>query len=82
MRMPRDVSGLELIALLRRHYGYRLVRQNGSHMQLVSYYMGYEGNVSVPRHNPVRVGTLIRTLNIVSAYLQIDRDELVTQLFG
>ena len=82
MRIPRNISGVELVALLRRNYGYTLVRQNGSHMQLVSYFMGYEGHVTVPHHNPVKVGTLIRTLNIVAAYLEIDRDELASQLFG
>ena len=34
MRMPRDLSVEELAALLRRQYGYRLVRQRGSHMTL------------------------------------------------
>ena len=31
--MPRDMSGDELIRLLRRHFGYRVVRQRGSHMR-------------------------------------------------
>jgi len=30
MRLPRDLSGEDLAALLRRRYGYRLVRQRGS----------------------------------------------------
>ena len=82
MRLPRDISGWELAALLRRYYGYEIVRQAGSHLQLVSFYMGYEGNLSVPRHNFVRIGTLIRTLNIAAAYLEISRDELAERLFG
>ena len=34
MRLPRDMSGEDLAALLRRRYGYQLVRQRGSHMTL------------------------------------------------
>ena len=66
MRMPRDLSGMELATLLRRSYGYNLVRQRGSHMRLVSTFMGYEHYISVPRHNPVRVGTLDEIIGQVS----------------
>ena len=82
MKMPRDISGLEPASLLRRHYGYAIIRQNGSHLQLVSHYRGYEGHVTVPNHDSIRVGTITRTLNIVAAYLEIDRAELALELFG
>ncbi len=82
MRMPRDLSGMELVTLLRRRYGYNLVRQRGSHMRLVSTIMGYEHYVSVPRHNPVRVGTLDEIIEQVSGYLGIGQDDLMRELFG
>ena len=47
MRLPRNLSGMELAALLRRRYGYNLTRQTGSHMRLTSTYLGYEHHVSV-----------------------------------
>ena len=72
---------MELAALLRR-YGYNLARQRGSHMRLISTYMGYEHSVSIPRHNPVRVGTLGRILGDVAEYLEIGQDELMRELFG
>ena len=50
-------------------------------MRLTSAFMGYEHHVSVPRHNPLRIGTLSGILGDVAEYLQIDRDELVRQLF-
>lgn len=58
MRLPRNLSGMELAALLRRRYGYNLTRQTGSHMRLTSTYLGYEHHVSVPCHNPLKLGTL------------------------
>ena len=82
MRMPRDLSGMELVTLLRRRYSYNLIRQRGSHMRLVSTIMGYEHHVLVPRHNPVRVGTLDDILGNVAEYLGIGQDELMRELFG
>ncbi len=81
MRLPRGLTGMELAALLRRHYGYNLTRQRGSHMRLTSTYRGYEHHVSVPRHNPMRVGTIGGVLGDVADYLGIDRDRLVRELF-
>ena len=43
--------------------------------------MGFEHHVSIPRNNPLRIGTLSGILGDVAEYLQIDRDELVRQLF-
>ena len=82
MRLPRDISGMELVALLRRQYDYALVRQTGSHMRLVSYYRGYQGHVSVPNHSSVNIRTLARILNDVAVYLDVDREEVSEQLFG
>ncbi len=73
---------MELVARLGRSYGYTLTRQSGSHLRLVSYHQGYAGYVSIPRHNPVKIGTLSNILNDVATYLEIDRDELTLELFG
>jgi predicted RNA binding protein YcfA (HicA-like mRNA interferase family) len=32
MKLPRDLSGAELIKLLGKHFGYRCVNQEGSHV--------------------------------------------------
>ena len=82
MRMPRNLSGMELAALLRRHYGYNLIRQRGSHMRLASTFMGSEHHVSVPRHNPLKVGTLDDIIGNVAEYLEIGQDKLTQKLFG
>ena len=81
MRLPRDISGWELAGLLRRHYGYEIVRQVGSHLRLVSHYKGYAGYVSIPRHVYLKIGTLVDILNQIATYLEISRDELAERLF-
>ena len=80
--LPRDLSGDELIRLLRRRYGYLPVRQRGSHVRLVTNIKGVEHHVSVPRHNPLKAGTLHSVLSKVAAYLEISQDELRRHLFG
>lgn len=82
MKLPRNISGRELANLLHRHYGYSQVRQTGSHMRLVSHHRSYPDHVSIPRHNFVRIGTLVDILNHVAGYLEIDRDALAEQLFS
>ena len=57
MRIPRDINGKDLINLLAT-YGYGVTRQTGSHMRLTSTIRGKEHHVTIPYHNPLRIGTL------------------------
>lgn len=81
MKLPRDISGTELAALLGR-YGDESTRQTGSHLRLTSRAKGAEHHVTVPLHSIVRVGTLARIVTDVATYLELDREQLVEQLFG
>ena len=81
MRLPRDLSGDRLAALLRR-YGYEQARQTGSHLRLATSYTGAEHHLTIPRHSNLRVGTLSGILGEVAAYLDIDRDALSEELFS
>lgn len=78
MRLPRDLTGAELVRRLAR-LGYGVTRQTGSHMRLTSHQRG-EHHVTVPRHDPLRVGTLAAILEAVAAYHGLDRDELLSRL--
>jgi predicted RNA binding protein YcfA (HicA-like mRNA interferase family) len=80
MKLPRDVGGEELAALLGR-YGYEVTRQTGSHMRLTSTYKGFEHHITIPSHKPLKVGTLDSIVNEIAAYLEIERQELVKELF-
>jgi predicted RNA binding protein YcfA (HicA-like mRNA interferase family) len=81
LRLPRDVSGHELARALGK-FGYAVTRQAGSHMRLTSKAKGAEHHITIPAHDPLRVGTLSQILGDVSAYLEIPRDELSERLFG
>lgn len=80
MKLPRDVSGKDLAKLLRR-YGYELVRQVGSHTRYSSTYKGHEHHITIPEHDAIRVGTLADILGDVANYLEVDRAELIVELF-
>jgi predicted RNA binding protein YcfA (HicA-like mRNA interferase family) len=81
LRLPRDLSGHELIRLLRR-YGYEQTRQVGSHIRLQSSLRGHAHHVTVPDHGSLRLGTLIAILSDVASYLNIERSKLEEELFG
>lgn len=80
-RLPRDVSGEDFVRLL-RPYGFRPVRQHGSHIRLTAVIDGVERHVTVPRHSGLRVGTLSSIVQQVAGYLGVERDALIDELFG
>lgn len=79
MRVPRDLSGPELIRRLGR-LGYTVTRQSGSHIRLSTSVNG-EHHVTVPNHDPLRIGTLSAIFSAVAAHFGIDRDVLLKRLF-
>ncbi len=82
MKLPRDLSGEQVIQLLSRHYNYRLRRTRGSHMTATLTTTTNEHSVTVPHHRPVRIGTLARIVSDVATFLRVPKDEVRRKLFG
>ena len=80
MKLPRDLSGHDLAKLLRR-YGYQVVRQTGSHVRLTSHLTDVAHHVTIPAHDPLKVGTLAGILSDVASYLKLDLSTLHKELF-
>lgn len=80
MKLPRDRSGRDLAAAL-RVFGYRVVRETGSHLCL-STTQGGEHHITIPDHDNLRVGTLAAILAEVADHMRVERQELVSRLFG
>lgn len=80
MRLPRDLTGAELIAALSR-FRYFATRQRGSHVRLTTNQNG-EHSVTVPAHDPIKVGTLSAILNDVADHLGMTKSELADALFA
>jgi predicted RNA binding protein YcfA (HicA-like mRNA interferase family) len=79
MRLPRDLSGRTLVQALSRA-GYTVTRQKGSHLRLTTRENG-EHHITIPDHDPLRIGTLSAILNDVAEHLDLPRDELLERLF-
>jgi predicted RNA binding protein YcfA (HicA-like mRNA interferase family) len=79
MKLPRDLSGPDLIRQLAK-LGYTVTRQAGSHVRLTTQERG-EHYVTVPEHDPLRIGTLASILAAVAAHHGVSRDELLKRLF-
>lgn len=78
MKIPRDLSGSELAKALRA-LSYERVRQDGSHIRLTTQ-LGGQHHVTVPNHNPIKVGTLTAILKAVALHHKLTVEELLAQL--
>lgn len=80
MRISRDVGAEDLISLLRRN-GYESTRQTGSHICITTILNG-EHHVTIPRHKPLRVGTLQAILSDIAGHLNTDWRTFAEELFS
>ena len=79
MRVPRDLSGDDLVQLLAA-LGYESTRQTGSHVRLTTQQLG-EHHITIPRHGSLRVGTIAAILGEVGEHFGMSRDEVLHRLF-
>lgn len=80
MKLPRDLSGAQLIKALER-LDYQPSRQTGSHVCLTCP-LPQEHHLTVPLHDPLRIGTLASILADVAANHGMTRETLIARLFG
>jgi len=79
MKLPRDLSGAELVRYLCRHHGYRQVNQEGSHVILQTT-DPQPHRLAVPNHSPLRIGTLNAILRAVAAAKGIGKEDVLREL--
>jgi predicted RNA binding protein YcfA (HicA-like mRNA interferase family) len=75
MKLPRDISGKNLIKAL-SILGYQVTRQTGSHIRLTTEQNG-QHSLTIPAHNPLRVGTLNSILKDVANHHALSLKELI-----
>lgn len=79
MRLPRDISSDDLIKLLQK-LGYHISRQKGSHIRLTTIQQG-EHHITIPNHNPIRLGTLSSIISDVAVHFGKTKEEIAGQIF-
>ena len=79
MRLPRDLSGAELVRILCRHFGYQVVSQEGSHVILQTGVPRHH-RLAVPDRAPLRLGTLNAILRAVADAKGIAKDDILARI--
>lgn len=79
MKLPRDISGRDLVQSLVRHWGDRQVNQVGSHIVLQTDDPKHH-RLSIPDHDSLKVGTLNAILRSVADAKGARREDIVGKL--
>lgn len=79
MRIPRDLSGQDLVKIL-KPLGYSITRQAGSHIRLTTEVNG-QHHITIPNHDPLKIGTLSAILSDVATHFGKTKEELLQELF-
>jgi predicted RNA binding protein YcfA (HicA-like mRNA interferase family) len=76
MKLPRDLSGEELVKHLSKHWGYQRVHQVGSHVILQTE-QPTPHRVAVPAHAALRIGTLNSSLSAVALHKNVTKEDVL-----
>ena len=79
MKLPRDIKAAELVKLLNK-FGYTSSRQKGSHIRMTTLQNG-KHHITVPNHNPVKIGTLNQIISDVASHFNKTKEEIIELLF-
>ena len=79
MKIPRDLSGQDLIKSLKK-LGYEVDRQVGSHIRLTTSLNGTY-HITIPNHSPIKIGTLSSILSEVANHHKNTKEEIIKILF-
>ncbi len=73
------VSGRELIKFL-RSFGYKIVRQRGSHIRLEKHSPSGAHAITVPNHREIAKGTLNDIIGALARNIGQDKSDLIKSL--
>jgi predicted RNA binding protein YcfA (HicA-like mRNA interferase family) len=79
MKLPRDLSGHELVSGLCPNWGYAVVNQLGSHIVLQTDKRSSH-HVAIPPHKALGVGTLNSILRDVASHNGVNRQAILDSL--
>jgi predicted RNA binding protein YcfA (HicA-like mRNA interferase family) len=79
MKLPRDLSGEDLVKHLCRFWGYQKIHQVGSHVILQTQ-QPTPHRIAVPAHIPLRIGTLNGILASIAAHKNVCKETILKDL--
>ncbi len=78
MKLPRSISGQDLVRAL-RPLGYAPTRQKGSHIRVTTLQAG-QNHETIPNHSSIKPGLLHGILKRIAAHHRLTVDELLVKL--
>jgi predicted RNA binding protein YcfA (HicA-like mRNA interferase family) len=79
MKIPRSISGAELVKLLVK-LGYEKTGQNGSHIKVTTTQQG-QHHLAIPNHNSIKIGTLNSIIRQTAGHFGKTKSEILEILF-
>jgi predicted RNA binding protein YcfA (HicA-like mRNA interferase family) len=76
VKIPRDLPGREIVKALCRHWDYRQVHQEGSHIILQTDIPTHQ-RIPIPDHGAVRIGTLNSIIRMVAAHKHVTKQQVL-----
>ena len=79
MKLPRDLSGAQLVQHLTSRLDYRKIHQVGSHVTLETDIPSKQ-RIVIPLHPALRIGTLSAILTAVARHKSVERERILAGL--
>lgn len=79
MKIPRNLKGSYLVGILCKLWDYQVIHQQGSHIILETETPSHQ-RISIPNHNPLRVGTLNGILRAVARHKEVTKQDILDTL--
>jgi len=79
MKLPRDLSGDDLVKHLCKRWEYAKIHQVGSHVILQTEHPTPH-RITVPAHNPLRIGTLNGILSSIAAHKNVPKEAILKDI--
>ena len=79
MKIPRVLSGQQLVQILYRDWDYLLIPQEGSPVVIETEKPSHQ-RLSNPNHKPLRIGTLTAIVRAVANHKGIERQAILKSL--
>jgi predicted RNA binding protein YcfA (HicA-like mRNA interferase family) len=76
MKLPRDLSGNDLVKHLCKQWSYEQIHQVGSHVILQTSAPTHR-RIAVPAHDPLRIGTLNAILTAIATHKGVEKAEIL-----
>jgi predicted RNA binding protein YcfA (HicA-like mRNA interferase family) len=76
VKLPRDLSGRDLVKILCKHWDYVEVSQEGSHI-IIQTGTPTNQRIPVPDHKFLRIGTLNSILRFVAAHKGVSKEDIL-----